>query len=355
MLFVTRMETTEIEFRRPPATRYQGSKLKLLPVLGRQFQQLEFETVLDAFSGTGCVAYLLKGLGKQVTCNDLLRSNQLTAQALVENSRNTLSASSIDAILSEDLQRNYGDLIARNFEGIYFTPAENHWLDIVAQNIPSLSNKYERSIAYYALFQACVAKRPYNLFHRRNLYMRTADVPRSFGNKATWDTPFEEHFRRFAAAANEAVFENVLPCRAECTDVFDVTGDFDLVYIDPPYVSGKGVGVDYRDFYHFLEGLADYSSWEAQIDHGRKHLPLIRTRSPWADPHAIHDAFAQLIAQFTDSTLVVSYRSDGIPGIDELVKMLRRHKSQVQEIPLGRYKYALSKNGKSQEVLLIAQ
>jgi hypothetical protein len=52
-------------------------------------------------------------------------------------------------------------------------------------NIGELNNEYKRAIAYSALCQACLAKRPYNLFHRANLYMRTQDVERSFGNKTT--------------------------------------------------------------------------------------------------------------------------------------------------------------------------
>lgn len=348
-------DVAEAEIDLPPPTRYQGSKFKLLPALRQQFDQLEFSTVLDAFSGTGCVSHLLKSLGKQVTCNDALQSNQIVGKALVENSHITLDAAALEDILAPQIGLTYDDFIERTFEGIYFTTAENRWLDIVAQNIARLADGFQRAIAYYGLFQACIAKRPYNLFHRRNLYMRTADVQRSFGNKATWDKPFEQLLRRFVAAANEAVFDNGMACRAICTNVHDVSGNFDLVYIDSPYINGKGTGVDYRDFYHFLEGLVNYPVWESQIDHNRKHLPLKRTPSPWSDPRRIHDAFARLFEQFADATLVVSYRSDGIPSIPELENTLRRFKQNVQTVPLGRYQYALSKNGKSNEILLIGQ
>ncbi len=346
--------STDVELRRPPATRYQGSKHKLLEALCGQFSQLEFETALDAFAGTGSVAYALKSLGKLVTANDVLRSNHITSLALVENSRTTLCDAAVEKVLSPRSGRRYDDLIARNFAGIYFTDEENQQLDVLAQNISRLTDRYQRAIAYYALFQACIAKRPYNLFHRRNLYMRTADVQRSFGNKATWDTPINEHFRRHAAAANGAVFESSL-CKASCGDVMDVDGDFDFVYIDPPYINGKGVGVDYRDFYHFLEGLCDYGGWEANIDRRRKHLPLTRVESPWTNPSQIESAFEELFARFADSILAVSYRSDGIPGIEGLATQLGRFKRRVTVVALRRYQYALSKNGKSQEMLLIGR
>ncbi|WP_339911447.1 DNA adenine methylase [Symmachiella dynata] len=349
------MDSTQTPLRRPPATRYQGSKFKLLPELSCQFEKLEFTTALDAFAGTGSVAYLLKSLGKQVTANDYLYSNQLSLRALIENQETVLTDNTIDAILKPQPGRDYDDLIQRTFAGIYFTDEENRWLDVVAQNLPHIPEGNERALAYYALFQAAIAKRPYNLFHRRNLYMRTAQVQRSFGNKATWDTPFEDHFRRHAAAANATIFDSGVACRATCEDVLDVNTQFDLVYIDSPYINGRGTGVDYRDFYHFLEGLVDYKNWGPQIDHTRKHRPLTRARSPWTDPRQIHTAFDNLFARFAESIMVVSYRSDGIPSIDELTTLLQRHKSRVQQIPLGRYQYALSKNNRSQEVLLIGR
>jgi len=83
------------------------------------------------------------------------------------------------------------------------------------------------------LFQSAMAKRPYNLFHRKNLTCgrRTWHEAR---NKAAWDRPFEQHFQTFAAEANSAVFDNGTKCRARLGDALEVDGDYDLVYIDPP-------------------------------------------------------------------------------------------------------------------------
>src|SRR5690606_25532811 len=103
----------------------------------------------------------------------------------------------------------YPDFIQRTFKDIYFTDEENAWLDRVVWNLNHLlTSPYKQALARFALFQACIIKRPYNLFHRANLYMRTAKVQRSFGNKTTWDTPFEIHFRNFINEANRAVFDN---------------------------------------------------------------------------------------------------------------------------------------------------
>ena len=36
---------------------------------------------------------------------------------------------------------------------------------MVIRNIENLDDFYKRTLAYYALFQSCIIKRPYNLFH----------------------------------------------------------------------------------------------------------------------------------------------------------------------------------------------
>jgi adenine-specific DNA methylase len=341
--------------RRPPATRYQGSKLKLLDWIWENVADLDFETVLDAFGGTGSVSYLFKDRGKAVTYNDALRFNHWVGTALIENSGVPLTARAIDTLQRRKPGRVYDDFIARTYRNIFFTGDENAWLDVVCQNIPQLKSRYERAVAYYALFQACLSKRPYNLFHRKNLYMRTANVRRQFGNKATWDKPFGEHFRHFAGEANRALFAPARPCRAICADALAITGDYDLVYIDPPYVNRRGVGVDYLDFYHFLEGLVDYENWASRIDRRRKHRPLRREASPWTDPKQIGEAFSRLFRRFASSIVVVSYRSDGIPSAEELMSRLREVKRDVRCLRFGSYRYVLSTNRSSDELLLIGQ
>ena len=49
-----------------PSTRYQGSKSKIKDWIWDSIKDIEFNTALDAFGGTGCMAYLLKQKGKQV-------------------------------------------------------------------------------------------------------------------------------------------------------------------------------------------------------------------------------------------------------------------------------------------------
>jgi adenine-specific DNA-methyltransferase len=336
-----------------PATRYQGSKRRFMDWIGRHLDRLEFDTALDAFGGSGVVAHWLKGRGKQVAYNDLLSFNYQIGLALIENDEVTLSDDDVASIMAPAPHRVYDDVIQRTFGGIYFTDAENRWLDVVAQNIRRLPCRYRRALAYYALFQSALAKRPYNLFHRRNLYLRLADVRRGFGNKATWDRPFADHFRTHARRGATAVFAGDRPCRALQGDAADVPGRFDLVYIDTPYLNARGIGVDYLAFYHFLEGLVRYDEWPELIDRRSKHLRMKSAPSPWTSPARVHEAFRRLLRRFADSTLVVSYRNDGIPSVEELIALMREVKPRVTVHFCDRYRYALSTNKHAKEMLLV--
>lgn len=337
-----------------PSTRYQGSKHKILEWIDYCTKDLTFDSVLDAFGGTGCVGYLYKKRGKQVFYNDTLKFNHFVGLALIENKDTTLNDADLSFILKKNPQVKYPSFIYDTFHDIYFTDEENKWLDMVIANIRRIDDRYKQALAYYALFQSCIIKRPYNLFHRKNLYIRTAEVERSFGNKKTWDAPFENHFLKFTKEANCAIFDNGKENKAYHSDIFDLNiSRIDFVYIDTPYISARGVGVNYFDFYHFLEGIVFYDEWPKLIDEDSKHKKIKNGQNEWCKKGAIHQAFERLFNKFRNSIMVVSYRDDGTPTISELVNMLKRHKRFVEVKKLD-YKYVLS-DGNSKEVLIIAK
>jgi adenine-specific DNA-methyltransferase len=337
-----------------PATRFQGSKAKLVDWIWDGVKDLEFDSALDAFGGTGSVSHRLKREGKLVSYNDFLRFNFMIGQALIENSEVRLLEDDVIAIIREQSGVEYPTFIQDTFQDIYYTEEENRWLDVVVTNIRSIEDRFQRALAFFALFQACIIKRPFNLFHRKNLSIRTNDVKRSFGNKTTWDKPFTHWFPKFVTEADLAVFDNGRQCLALNEDPATIAGHYDLIYIDPPYISPKGVGVDYLHFYHFLEGLTDYDNWSAGIDYSKKHRPLKDPKSEWTDPKRIYAAFERLFDRYSDSILAVSYRDNGIPSAPDLMNLLRKYKSDVQVVRKENYKYVLSTYNSS-ELLFIAK
>lgn len=335
-----------------PRTRYQGSKYKLSNWIKHSLEQLKFETCLDAFSGTSSIAYVMKEMNKTVYTNDILKCNCNVAKAMIENNKETISNEDIDWILKKHSDYKYETFIKDTFEDIYFLDEENLWLDIVVQNILRVENEYKQSMFLWSLYQSAISKRPYNLFHRKNLYVRTSDVKRNFGNKSTWDKPFEDHFRKFIKEVNYSIFDNNKKNKSFCGDIFNLDINVDLVYIDTPYIPNKGTLTHYRDFYHFLDGLTDYYNWKKQIDYDSKHRKLISEYNIWEDKKNINNGFRDLIQKFKNSKLVISYREDGIPSIDEITNILEENGKKVH-IESVDYKYVLSKKQNLKEVLII--
>jgi adenine-specific DNA methylase len=340
------------DLKKFPRTRYQGSKYKLLEWIEFVAKDIEFDSVLDLFGGSGSVSYLFKRMGKRVIYNDFLKFNSIIAKALIENDNERLNEDEVDFILhSSPSQHN--NFIRETFHDVYFTDEENDYLDRIIHNINLIDSEYKRSIAYFALFQSCISKRPYNLFHRKNLYVRTAQVERSFGNKKTWDTPIDTLFKRFVSEANNAIFQGDFKVEVLNTDAFKVSVDVDLVYLDTPYLNDKGVGVDYLGFYHFLEGIVNYAIWPNLIDYKSKHLRLKKEVSnPWNDKKTISNAFNQTFDNFSNSNFLISYRDDGIPSLEELVSNLQKRDYKVKVFQ-NSYQYALSSK-KVHEVLIHA-
>lgn len=337
-----------------PTTRYQGSKRAIVDWIWENIRELEFDSALDLFGGTGAVSHMLKCMGARVTYNDILSFNWNIGLALVENNYSHLTEGDLEQLLGQLDIDNHRSFISDTFQGIYFTEEENHWLDEITGRIDRLLlNPYKRAIARFAVIQACISKRPYNLFHRANLYMRLADVQRGFGNKVTWETPFEVLFRKFVQEANTAIFDNGRVNRATRYDALKSPDRADLVYIDPPYLNSSGTGVDYLGFYHFLEGLVTYDSWANRIDYTSKHKRLRASESPWNRKDTICGAFDTLFSNHRESILVVSYRSDGLPTLDEIVRLLRKHKTYIRVTSIPKT-YVLSKT-QSKEMLIIAE
>jgi len=346
-----------------PSTRYQGSKRRILPWLYKNIKNLEFETVLDGFGGTGSVSYLFKLMGKQVTFNDILLSNYQTGIAFIENDSVKLTQPDLEFLLHEN-GFEYSNFIQDTFKDIYYLDFENKWLDMVVFNIKKLSVLYKgkmlrkkQALAYHTLFQACLSKRPFNLFHRKNLYLRKANINRSFGNKKTWDTDFLTLFVKFAQEASSKAFLNGMKNKAICQDVMKIKNrNFDLIYLDPPYTRPNDKHPkDYYSLYHFLEGLVDYENWAYRIEWSKKNRSLIKKQTEW-EKNSLLDNFETIFKEFQDSIIVISYGNPGNPSIKQLKDLLLQFKSKVS-IFKKEYSYKLNrKNGKDMyEVLIVGR
>ena len=359
-------DINKIEFKEFPSTRYQGSKRKILPWLHDSFKEIDFHTVLDACGGSGSVSYLLKKMGKAVTYNDKLHFNYLIGKALIENQQYLLTEQDFRELINIEDKVVSKNLISKNFKGIYFLPKENEWLDKMTNNIVNMNHyqpeilQYKKALAYYAIFQSSMIKRPFNLFHRKNLNLRTNDVERNFGNKITWEKSFDYYFSKFVKEANSLIFNSNTKCNSINESIFNLDPfGYDLVYIDPPYIrkDGSNESSNYLRCYHFLEGISKYNEWEHLIDYDSINLQLknIKEENDFRRD-TIFEMIQEIIAKFKSSKIVFSYKKGGVPSIDFIVRAMKKHGKQVHTRSLH-YKYALNhQNGdaeKNREVLII--
>lgn len=339
-----------------PSTRYYGSKRKLLLWLYDCLKTATFKTVLDAFGGAGSVSQLFRAMRKDVTYHDAFDFNEDVASSLLTNAWSI----NLDVLTTflEEVQPLDGTVV-RNFAGMFFLDSENAWIDGYAKAVKdSEFKKADKALLRYLLYQACLKKRPFNLFHRANLSLRTqTSVRRSFGNAVTWERPFDEHILKSFDELTEMQAKHALPSAAVLSagNVTDLPIGYDLVYVDPPYVSGKDRydRDDYWRRYHFLEGLANYDEWEQRID---PLSPIRAMHTPshfldWSNRRKSKEMLYELIDRHRHSSVALSYVKDAYPEDGDILRHFESIFSRVS-VHSTEHSHALSSR-RRRELLFI--
>ena len=304
-----------------PQIRFMGSKYRLLPWLHDVLSQLEFQSALDAFCGSGAVAYLMKAMGKRVHANDFLNFSATIATAIIENPGVCLDENDVCSLLSYD--PHHPHFIERTFTGIFFTPGDLRFLDRVSWNIQNLSDPYKRSLALAALIRSCVKRQP------RGVFTVAGDPLRYKDGRRDLRLSLREHFMEQVTAYNAATFSNNKDNKATRSDIFSMEmPSVDLVYLDPPYVPRSDDNC-YIKRYHFLEGLSCY--WKGcEILTETKVKKLRKPFTPFSYRKSAIEAFDRLFSRFADRILVLSYSSNGYPDLKELKRLMKRYKRRIE-------------------------
>ena len=304
-----------------PELRYMGSKHRLLPWIHGVLRGLNFETAADPFVGSGCVAYLLKAMGKSVTASDFLNFPAVLAEATVANGGYRLDGPAMKSLLAAPL-RNGPHFIEKTFDGIFFTPEDLRFLDRVSANAESLERPEQKALALAALMRSCLKKQP------RGVFTVSGDLSRYDDGRRDLRLSMEEHFLEQVDAFNRVVFDNGRRHTVQRADVFSLKPKgIDLVYLDPPYVPRADDNC-YMKRYHFLEGLSCY--WKGvRIMEETKVKKIEKPYTPFSYRRTAIDAFDRLFQIYRDSIIVLSYSSNGFPDREILEGLLRRYKTTV--------------------------
>jgi adenine-specific DNA-methyltransferase len=304
-----------------PELRYMGSKKRLLPWIYQVLDTLDFETALDPFSGTGCVAYLMKSMGRRVIAADFLNFSSLIARATIENNSRRLDGKAIKRLINPTPAVH--KFIEKTFSGVFYTRQDLRFLDRISGNIRQLEDLRDQALAFAALFRSCLKRQP------RGVFTVSGNLSHYDDGRRDLRLSLEEHFLEQIEVFNAAVFNNGRRNRALRSDVFDLPHwGVDLVYLDPPYVPRADDNC-YIKRYHFLEGLSCY--WQGlPVDASTKVRKIAKRYTPFSYRHTAVEAFEKMFARFAKSTIVLSYSSNGYPDLDRLESLMRRQKQTVR-------------------------
>lgn len=303
-----------------PRLRYMGSKYRLAPHLAATFNGLGGSTLLDAFSGSGFVGYLAKGMGYEVTSNDYLHFPSVISRASMVNDCTQLSDELVAKITGPAADDR--SFIQDTFRDVFFTAEDRVFLDSAWSHIDAMEG-FEKDIALAALILSAARKQP------RGVFTISGDLSRYDDGRRDLSLPLRDHFKERVAEYNGTVFPTALPGCAFTGDVMDL-GDsvYDIVYLDPPYAPPTD-DADYTKRYHFLEGLSDY--WVGrEIMQETKTKKIPKQHSLFANKRTIEDALDATFEKFQDSgAIVLSYSSNALPGLKRLKEMLGTYKAKV--------------------------
>lgn len=273
--------------------RYLGNKTKLLPFIKEIINQEcgEFNSLFDAFSGTGAVASAF--LDKKIITNDILYSNYISHIAWFKNEK--FDDKKVITIIEEynnivvdNISDNY---MSDNFADTYFNKNVCKKIGYIREDIEikyknNEINEKERAILItsllYAMDRIANTCGHYDAWRKGavftdDLVLQPLEVFKGTSKKNKF----------FNMDANE------LADKVEC----------DIAYLDPPYNSRQ-----YCDAYHLLENVA---KWEKpEVEGVARKMNRDNIKSEYCKKTAV-EAFEDLVQKLSCKYIVLSYNNTG--------------------------------------------
>jgi adenine-specific DNA-methyltransferase len=338
-----------------PSVQFLGNKERLLNWLfsvipsSTHSQPLRF---LDAFSGSGVVAFEAKRRDFSVTANDLLQCCWHTIHGLVQNSTDILTTEEVALLFSDTVQA--GELMQKLFTDKFLKASETKLLDQFRANAELLP-PLKRSLAFTIMNRALTRKVIMGHFAHLQA-INYANQPARIKRNPSIAKPLQDLFLELLPEFNQAVFSNHLShltYNQDTLELLTLKASYDIAYFDPPYCLSHG---DYQAFYHLLETFSRY--WTAKTFVGgtnRYHPPLATGFDKKA---TVIPALQKLFELSREIPLwVISYNDRSYPSVTEFEKLLRNTSRQVT---VHRFEYLNSRGGKgsvkgSSEILWVAE
>lgn len=317
-----------------------------------QFIPEDANTVLDAFSGSQSIAYMLKQLGKKVVTNDFLNFNNSIGKALIENPGYVLDKRDIDILFSENSDPAEFNLIEKLFSGLFFVQEEAAFADSFRSNVHRLNNPYKQSLALAVMCRSITRKITMGHFAHTQALVYAADPARIKRNRSLI-RPLKELFMELLPEYNAAVFDNNRENTSYNENILDLLpqlSGIDLAYFDPPYCNSHA---DYQSFYHLLETYVEYWKDKKFVNGTKRYEP-----KKYSGFDKNSEALSNLQLLFKHArhipTWLISYNDRSYPDIDTMVGMIEPYR----KVRIERKTYNAGRGGKgsvagSSEILLV--
>lgn len=318
---------------------YIGNKRKLLPLIYKAINQtgVKSGTFLDVFAGSGVISRLAKAVGLRVIANDWEPYCEILNRVYIEMNKspefaglggieNAIAALNALPGSAGYIASHYCPADDENYdcasERMFYTQQNGRRIDAIREQIDSWRqdgkiNEYEEAALLAPLiYQASYCSNTSGVFkgfHRgwggatKTAWYRirsclTLDVPVFFNNNQD----------------NHVLREDASYIAGEV--------DCDIAYLDPPYNQHQ-----YGSNYHLLNTVALWDKPEISkyiSNNGVKDKAAIRRdwrtlrRSAYCYKSSALDAFRELVAKLKARYILVSYSTDGIIDLADLLSSL---------------------------------
>ena len=311
--------------------RYAGSKSKILYKINDILRSVDYDKVLDAFSGSGKVSSYFKYMGKKVHANDLAVYSKVINEThlLGSNNRNKIEKQ-IDYLNKLEPKRGW---YTENYGGEYnngmslqndgykkpFYINVSMKLDAIRDEIDVLYPEecIDKSILITSLMKA--------------LDLRCNDLGHHVSYLKKWTKgslkPLVLEYPAFNAYCSDHVVTNF--------DVFNLNGEYDLAYFDPPYGTANTKTptsrVRYFSYYHLWTTIvlndkpSLFGAAKRREDVSSDTKPGAISPFESTDENVVIDAFNNLFNSINSKYYLVSYSNRSKLSMPKLIDICKQH------------------------------
>lgn len=303
---------------------YMGSKQKIIPSIHKALEGIEYDSVLDLFTGTTRVAQSFKAIGKKVICNDLSEASECYGALFIQHEDPASLQPYLDKMNSLEgyagwFTENYhGDRTdAQKGDGRFMQYKNTIKVDAARDYVETLDVD---KLTKKALI-ACIIfgfKQVDNVMGQQQAYLK------EWCSRSFKDIKF----------ALPGIIDGPkgLATSIDCfSDKWANIKDPGVVYVDPPYSKN----VWYPSYYHINDSVA---KWDKPETVGKANRRI--DRSNIGKKQGIHDetfydnpwysnnpavGFRSILENFPTSIVVISYSSDSALDKDATMEILSEY------------------------------